>query len=101
MIKRLFAVISERGTAWDDSKPMDQQADWRRHADYMNALVSEGFILLGGPFEGTRDVLLIVRAASDEEVRTRLGQDIWVTKALLRQRQISPWRVRLSAFDAT
>ena len=32
----------------------------------MNRLAEEGFIVLGGPLEGTRDVLLVVRAESAE-----------------------------------
>ncbi len=101
MSGKLFAVTTERGPNWDDSRPMEQQPDWRAHADFMNALVAEGFVLLGGPLVGTRDVLLIVRADSEEEARARLGADIWVAKGLLRHRQVTPWWVRLSAFDAT
>jgi uncharacterized protein YciI len=101
MSKSLFAVISERGPRWDDGKEMHEQPDWRAHADFMNALVAEGFILLGGPLVGTRNVLLIVRAENEEEIRARLAQDIWVTQGLLCQRQVTAWWVRLSAFDAT
>ena len=101
MSRRLFAVLTERGPNWDDGKPMEGQPDWRAHADYMNALVAEGVILLGGPLVGTRDVLLIVRAESEEEARARLGDDIWVARGVLLQRQVTPWWVRLSTFDAT
>ena len=62
MTGQLFAVINTRGPNWDDAKPMEEQIDWRDHADFMNGLAAEGFVLLGGPFKGTRDVLLIVRA---------------------------------------
>jgi uncharacterized protein YciI len=101
MTTKLFAVMSERGPKWDDSKSMEEQEAWRVHADFMNALVAEGFVLLGGPLVGTRDVLLIVRGKSEADVAARLGEDVWVTKGLLRQRQITPWWVRLSSFDAT
>jgi uncharacterized protein YciI len=101
MAKKLFAVISERGPNWDDAKSMEEQVDWRSHADFMNALVAEGFMLLGGPLTGTCDVLLIVRAEDEAEIESRLAEDLWVKKGLLRQRQIAPWWVRLSAFDAT
>jgi uncharacterized protein YciI len=100
-VSKLFAVINERGPHWDHARPMEEHADWRAHADFMNGLVADGFVLLGGPLLGTDEVLLIVRAESDDEVRRRLAQDVWVVKGLLRQRQITPWWVRLSAFDAT
>lgn len=101
MAKRLFIVVSERGPNWNDAKSMEEHPDWRAHADFVNALVAEGFILMGGPLVGTRDVLLIVRAESEQEIAARLAQDVWVVTGLLRQRQITPWWVRLSAFDAT
>jgi hypothetical protein len=30
---------------------MEQQQDWRPHADFMNNLAAEGFVLLVGPLE--------------------------------------------------
>ncbi len=95
--KKLFAVINTRGPHWNDSKPMEEQGDWRAHADVMNGLLAEGFVLLGGPLTGTRDVLLIVRAEHEAEIEARLEKDIWVAKGLLRRRQIHPWRLRLGS----
>jgi hypothetical protein len=65
---RVFAVINTRGPNWNDDKPMEEQGDWRAHADFMNGLLAEGFVLLGGPLMGTRDVLLIVRAQDEAEI---------------------------------
>jgi uncharacterized protein YciI len=76
---------------------MEAQEDWRPHADFMNALVSEGFMLLGGPLVGSRDVLLIVRAADEAAVERRLAADCWTVKDLLRTRRINPWQLRLGA----
>jgi uncharacterized protein YciI len=93
--QKVFAIINTRGPNWNDDKPMEEQGDWRAHADFMNALVDDGFMLLGGPLIGTRDVLLIVRAADEAEIEARLDTDSWMTKGLLRRRQINPWWLRL------
>jgi uncharacterized protein YciI len=93
----IFAVIRARGPRWNDELPMEGQEDWRAHADYMNELVTEGFMLLGGPMLDTRDVLLIVRAGDEAEVEARLAADCWSAKDLLRTRQISPWWLRLGS----
>lgn len=97
MTREFFAVITVRGPRWNDAQPMEGQEDWRAHAEFMNALVEEGFILLGGPLVGTREVLLIARADSEQAVEARLAPDIWRRKDLLRTRQIAPWRLRLGA----
>lgn len=66
----------------------------------MNGLAAEGFVVLGGPLEGTADVLLIVRAADDAEVRSRLAADPWSASALLRVDRAVPWTLRLGSLDA-
>jgi uncharacterized protein YciI len=97
MTRKLFAMIAVRGPRWNDAEPMEGQEDWRLHAEFMNALVDEGVVLLGGPLAGTREVLLIVRADSEQDAEARLAPDIWRRNDLLRTRQIAPWGLRLGA----
>ena len=91
----LFAVFRMRGPAWQDPRPLEGQLDWTGHASFMNALAGEGFVLLGGPLEGSADVLLIVRAASADEARARLAKDPWEGIDLLRTVRVAPWDLRL------
>ena len=63
----------------------------------MNALVADGFVLLGGPLQGTPDVLLIVRADEEAQVRARLAADPWEARRLLRTLRVAPWELRLGA----
>ena len=93
---RLFAVFRSRGPAYDDTRPLDGQQDWRAHADFMNGLLRDGFVVLGGPLEDTPDVLLIVRAESVEEIQARLAADPW-SGDLLRVTRVTPWTLRLGA----
>jgi uncharacterized protein YciI len=61
----------------------------------MDALAEEGFVVLAGPLEGTRDVLLVVRANSPEEIVTRLQADPWTSIGMLAVSRIAPWTLRL------
>ena len=99
MAGNLFAVRNTRGPNWDDSKPMEDQADLRAHADFMSGLAADRFVLLGGPFKGTRDVMLVVRAENRREVEAQLAPDCWVVKGLLRNLRIEPWELRLGSLD--
>ena len=94
-MERVFAVVRSRGVAWDDSKPLEDQAAWTAHAEFMDALFEERFAALVGPLEGTRDALLILRASSASEIVERLAADPWTTNGLLVTKQISPWQLRL------
>jgi hypothetical protein len=98
-MKRLFIVLRSRGPAWDDSKPLEGQADWSAHAAFMDALFGQRFAALVGPLAGTRDALLVLRASSESEIVDRLASDPWTTSGLLVTKQISPWQLRLGTVD--
>lgn len=66
----------------------------------MDSLVDEGFIVLGGPLEGGRDVLHAISASSEEEVRTRLAEDNWAQNGMLTVTSIEPWTVLLDGRPA-
>ena len=93
----LFAVIRTRGEGWDGARRLEDQRDWEGHAAFMNALAKDGFVVLGGPLEGTADVLLVIRAATSDEILARLSADPWTRMDLLRVRQITPWHLRLGS----
>ena len=65
----------------------------------MNSLAKEGFVVLGGPLEGASDVLLVVRATTPDEVRSRLAEDPWAIKDLLRITRVAPWTLRLGSLE--
>ena len=96
-MERVFVVLRERGPGWDDSRPLEGQVGWTAHAAFMDDLFERRIAALVGPLEGTRDALLVLRAASASEIVERLALDPWTTNGLLVTRQISPWQLRLGS----
>jgi len=96
---QIFAVTLTRGPMFKAALPLEEQADWRAHADFMNALHTEGFVHLGGPLKHTQDVLLIVRAEDASHIEAKLATDPWSKQDLLRIKQIVPWDIRLGAVE--
>jgi hypothetical protein len=90
---RLFAVTRSRGPAWNAERAMEEQGEWHTRAVFMTALHRDGFVLLGGPLDGTPDVLRIARANDADEIRARLADDSWTRNGLLQM--IVPWTLRL------
>jgi uncharacterized protein YciI len=97
MATRLFAVTLSHGPAWNSSQPLEGQDGWVEHADFMDRLEHEGFVVLGGPLEGASGALLIVRATSADEIESRLAEDPWSHLDLLRTASIVPWTLRLGS----
>jgi uncharacterized protein YciI len=91
----LYAVRNRRGGPWDWTKDLREQVGWDEHARFMDGLVDTGFIVLGGPLEGDRDVLLIVEAESEDAIRERLAEDPWTPNGMLRPVSIERWTILL------
>lgn len=92
---RLFSVTRSRASAWVPAEPQEGQADWSGHADFMNGLESDGFVVLGGPLEDTPYTMLAVRAADAAAVRERLAQDPWEISGVLETTRIVGWTLAL------
>ena len=46
----MFLVVLHRsGPEWDTAQPLEGQSGWEAHAEYMDDLVRDGVIVLGGP----------------------------------------------------
>lgn len=91
----LYAVRIERGGPWDWSLDMREQGDWDAHARFMDALVDDGIILLGGPLEGDREVLHAVEAPSEEAIRARFAEDPWAKRGLVTVTSVERWTILL------
>jgi hypothetical protein len=91
----VFAVTRSRGPAWEHALPLEGQREWDAHAQFMDALEAAGVVVLGGPLEGTSEVLLIMRAASEEHIAEQLKDDPWTELDLLRTDRVVRWTIRL------
>jgi hypothetical protein len=96
--ERYFVVIREFGSAWDRSRTMRDQGGWDAHAAFMDGLAEEGFIVLGGPLGDEARAMHVVRAASEEEVARRFGDDPW-GEDMLRLASVQPWSILLGRLE--
>ena len=93
----MFLVVLRRsGPEWDRSRPMEEQSGWDEHASFMDGLVDDGFLVLGGPLADEIRVAHAVEAESEEAVRATLARDPWSETHLVVD-SIEPWTIRLDA----
>jgi uncharacterized protein YciI len=91
----LWVVRLSRGGPWDWSRDLREQEGWDEHARFMNSLVDDGFILLGGPLEGDRETLHVVDAPTEEAVRARFAEDNWAANGMLSVKSVERWTILL------
>jgi uncharacterized protein YciI len=91
----MFHVLVRRsGPDYDLSRPLEGQTGWDEHAAFMDSLVAEGFIVLGGPLGDEKRVVHAVEAESEDAVRETLARDPW-HETHLRLEAVEPWTIRL------
>jgi uncharacterized protein YciI len=96
-MKNTFVAISLVGPNRDQSKGTPEQPFWDEHAAFIDQLVDEGFILMGGPLVG-RDgrpegALLIVNAQDENEAKEKLKNDPWFERGILKLESIKRWEI--------
>jgi hypothetical protein len=91
-----LVVLRQSGPEFDRTRPLEEQSRWPEHAVFMDGLVDDGFIVLGGPLAGDGRVAHAVEAASPEAVRETLARDPW-SGTHLRVESIEPWTIRLDS----
>jgi hypothetical protein len=92
----MFLVVLRRsGPEYDHSKPLEEQSGWLDHAAFMDGLVEDGFIVLGGPLGDELRTAHAVEAPSENEIRERLARDPWSGTHLVVD-SIDPWTIRLA-----
>ena len=94
-----FALTLVHGPGWDDSLGIREQPAWTAHAAFMDALVADGFILLGGPIGDGQQTLHVVEADDEDQIRRRLAEDPWARAELLKVGSIQPWALWLDVRD--
>jgi uncharacterized protein YciI len=96
-LKNTFIAISSAGPNRDQSKGTREQPFWDEHAAFIDQLVDEGFILMGGPLVDVREMptgaLLIVNAQDENEVREKLKNDPWFERGILKLESIKRWQI--------
>lgn len=92
-MKNTFIAIFSAGPNRDQSKGTREQPFWDEHAAFIDQLVDEGFILMGGPLVDESGALLIFNAKDENEVREKLKNDPWFEHGILKLESVKRWEI--------
>ena len=92
----MFLVrLRQAGPEFDHSLPLEEQSGWKEHAAYMDGLVEDGHIVLGGTLPNGATAHAF-RADSEEDVRAIWSRDPWHESHLILE-SVEPWEIRLDS----
>jgi uncharacterized protein YciI len=93
-VAMFHVTLTRTGPEWKLSLPLEEQSRWQEHAAFMDGLVDQRVVVLGGPLADERRVVLAVEAESAESIRSTLAADPWYQTHLVIE-AIDPWTIRL------
>jgi len=96
-----FALTLVHGPRWDPDRPIREQPGWAAHAAFMDRLVSDGVIILGGPLGRGDRTLHVAQAGDEQALRACLAGDPWAAAGLLRVGSLEPWALWLDSRAAS
>jgi uncharacterized protein YciI len=89
----LYLAAYAPGPDWEHGKSRRNQAGWEAHAEFMDALVEDGVVVLGGPLDAQR-AAVVAHQQDEARLRARLAQDPWHDRILTIE-QIARWSLWL------
>jgi uncharacterized protein YciI len=96
----MFHVVLQRsGPEWQPGKALEEQTGWPEHAAFMDALVDDGVIVLGGPLADEFRTVHAVEAESEQAVRAVFARDPWSGTHLV-VASVDAWTIRLDGRHA-
>ena len=88
-------TLRRTGPEYDPELDVGEQTRFAEHAAYMDQLVAEGHIVLGGLLPDLRTAHAM-EAESEEEIRAIWARDPWFESHLILE-SVEPWDIRLDS----
>ena len=88
-------MLRQSGPDWKKGRPLEEQSDWTAHASFMDGLVDDGFLVLGGPIGDGERTMHAIEAADEQAIHARFADDPWAPMGLLQVGKIEPWTIWL------
>lgn len=76
-MKKTFFALVQRTEAWDRTREAHEQDGFADHAAYMGKLEQDGVIASAGLLAESNDIVFVMLADSEQEVRALFAQDPW------------------------
>jgi uncharacterized protein len=80
------------GPTWE-SGPPEEQTGWEEHAEFVDALVERGTMVMGGPFADESGSMSLLEGVGEEDARTLVARDPFVENGVFVIDDVRAWNV--------
>lgn len=92
-MKRTFLVRLTAGPNHNRTRSVDEDSLAREHAAFIQGLIAEGFLIVGGAVDDGGNGVMIVRAETGASVRHRLERGPLQQRGILRLESVARWEI--------
>ncbi len=85
------------GPAWTPGESVRDQPRWDDHADFVDALVARGTMVMGGPFADRSGSMILLEGLDEEEARRILASDPFIENGVFLLDEVKAWEVFVDA----
>ena len=93
MADRYYLCVSSAGPARDLRRDTREQPHWDDHAAFIDRLVAEGRVVLGGPLVDEGGAVLVLRGTDERATRELLAADPWYVHGVLQLDSVKRWEL--------
>lgn len=97
-MKNPYLMYFKPTDRWDSDKSNRQQESWDDHAEFIDSLLTERVILVGGPLADNSAIMMVVLAESGQAARDYFAEDPWITKGLVQIKAVHQWNLEINVW---
>ena len=93
MDRRRLLVRFAAGPTWSDGGSPRDQAGWDEHAAFVDGLVADGTLVMGGPLSDHTGALMLFEGVTEPQARELLATDPFVENGVFVLAEILEWTI--------
>jgi len=93
--KKTFIILFDPGPNWDESNEIEKQDHWNEHVKFVDDLFDKGNVIIAGPIEHYKRIVIVYEAVDESEVRITFKDDPFISNGILHLESVMEWNIRL------
>lgn len=90
---RRVIVRFRAGTAWERGGAIREQPGWDAHAEFIDALVERGTMVMGGPYSDNSGSMTLLDGVDAAEAERLVTQDPFIENGVFVLEEIRDWTI--------
>jgi uncharacterized protein YciI len=81
------------GPTWEPGGPVREQPGWDAHAAFVDALVEQGTLVMGGPYSDNSGTMMLLEGVDAAEAERILADDPFIENRVFLLDEIREWTI--------